>query len=92
MAGSNEMAEAPFRNSYGFDFLHGRQLSPAAVGGGFGGGFGGGISLGAPTVNINVNSTNASAEEIGKAAKSGVEQGMQPSAYVFQRLMRGAIK
>lgn len=92
MAGSNEMAEAPFRNSYGFDFLHGRPLSPAAVGGGIGGGFGGGISLGAPTVNINVNSTNASAEEIGKAAKSGVEQGMQPSAYVFQRLMRGAIK
>lgn len=91
MAGSNEMAEAPFRNSYGFDFLHGRSLNPAMAGG-VGGGFGGGISLGAPTVNINVNSTNASAEEIGRAAKSGVEQGMQPSAYVFQRLMRGAIK
>ena len=43
-------------------------------------------------MNINVNNTNASAEEIGKAAKSGVEQGMQPSMYVFQRLMRGAIK
>lgn len=91
MAGSNEMAEAPFRNSYGFDFLHGRSLNPAMAGG-VGGGFGGGISLGAPTVNINVNSTNASAEEIGRAAKSGVEQGMQPSAYVFQRFMRGAIK
>ena len=91
MAGSNEMAEAPFRNSYGFDFLHGRSLNPAMAGG-VGGGFGGGISLGAPTVNINVNSTNASAEEIRKAAKSGVEQGMHPSAYVFQRLMRGAIK
>ena len=91
VAGSNEMAEAPFRNSYGFDFLHGRSLNPAMAGG-VGGGFGGGISLGAPTVNINVNSTNASAEEIGKAAKSGVEQGMQPSMYVFQRLARGAIK
>lgn len=91
MAGSNEMAEAPFWNSYGFDFLHGRSLNPAMAGG-VGGGFGGGISLGAPTVNINVNSTNASAEEIGRAAKSGVEQGMQPSAYVFQRFMRGAIK
>ncbi len=91
MEGSNEMATDMFRGSYGFDFLRGGQVVPAAVGGGFGGGIGG-FSFGAPTVNINVNSTNASPREIGEAARSGVNQGMQDSSYIFQRLMRGATK
>ena len=88
MPGSNEMATDLFRGSYGFDFLRGGQLIPAAAGGGFGGG----ISLGAPTVNINVNSTNATAEEIGAAARSGVEQGMNPALHVAQRMMRGGFR
>ena len=88
MEGSNEMATDMFRGSYGFDFLRGGQLIPAAAGGGFGGG----ISLGAPTVNINVNSTNATAEEIGAAARSGVEQGMNPALHVAQRMMRGGFR
>lgn len=88
MEGSNEMATDLFRGSYGFDYLRGGQLIPAAAGGGFGGG----ISLGAPTVNINVNSTNATPQEIGAAARSGVEQGMDPALHVAQRMMRGGYR
>lgn len=86
MEGSTEMAEAPFRGSYGFDFLRGGQLSPAMAGAG------GGISFGAPTININVAGTNATPQEIGVAARSGVEQGMNPALHVAQRMMRGGFR
>ena len=74
------------KNSYAGSLVGGSGLTPA-----WGGGYGGSPGLfnfGGATVNINVNSTNATPREIGEAARSGVEQGMDGQMHIFQRLMR----
>ena len=91
MPGEQEMATAPIRDSYADALLRG-ELNPAWAGGTFGGGGAdsGNYNFGGSTVNIYVRSTSATPQEIGSAAKSGVEQGMNETLHIMQRFGRRA--
>lgn len=83
---------APAKDSYAASVASmGGAGYPATVGGGFGDGAGyGNYTFGGSTVNIYVKSTSATPEEIGSAAKSGVEQGMNETLHIMQRFGRRA--
>ena len=91
MPGEQEMATAPIRDSYADALLRG-ELNPAWAGGAFGGGGAdsGNYNFGGSTVNIYVRSTSATPQEIGSAARSGVEQGMNETLHIMQRFGRRA--